>query len=154
GGLVLSRISLRLLGATLDATGTIRPGTPPTADVQLASNRTPLADLAAVLPGAAGLDVGGTAEARLTVQGPLQAGPPPVVIGTVQLADVQARRRADGLAIADLTTTLAVADGVARIPPTRFRTGDAALEASGSFTMAGRVLAVDRVAGEVFGGTI
>jgi hypothetical protein len=122
--------------------------------VQLASNRAALADLAAVLPGAAAMDVGGTAEAHLTVQGALQTEPPPIVTGTVQLTGVEARRRADGLAIADLSTTIAVADGVARMPPTRFRAGDAALEATGSFTLAGRVLAIDRVAGEVFGGTI
>ena len=76
-----------------------------------------------------------------------------LVRGTVALDGVRARRPHDTLGVSDLTTTIAVGDGVARIPTTRFRLGDAPVDASGAFVLADRVLTVDHAAGELFGGS-
>jgi AsmA protein len=151
GETVIRRATLRLGGLEIDATGTMRPHE--AVDVRVDSNHAALADLAAVFPAIGGAEVGGNVEAHLTVQGVLATDPPPAFNGTVALDGVRARRAHDVLGVSDLTTTITVGDGVARMPATRFRLGDAPVEASGAFVLADRVLTVDHAAGELFGGS-
>jgi AsmA protein len=143
--------SVRLGGLQVDATGTIRPRE--AIDVRIDSNRAGLAALAAVLPAAAGADIGGDVEAHLTIQGPLATGTLPAISGTVALDGARARRAQDTLGVSDLTTTITLADGVARMPATRFRLGTDAVEASGTFALADRLLTIDRASGALFGGS-
>jgi AsmA protein len=155
GETVIRRAKVRLGDAQFDATGTMRPHEP--VDVRIDSNHAALSDLAAAFPALAGAEVGGGVEAHLTVRGKLlgvlATDPPPAISGTVALDGVRARRPHDTLGVSDLSTTIAVGDGVARMPATRFRLGDAPVEASGAFVLADRVLTVDHAAGELFGGS-
>lgn len=151
--LAIRRGTVQLGDATLDATGSIRPADPPTVDLRLDSNRAPLGTLASVVPAAGVADAGGTVEAHLMVQGAL--GPElPAIAGTIALADVRARRSNDGVGLSDLSTTITVADGVARMPVSRFRAGDASGEASGAFRLGDRLLTGEGKASDVFGGTV
>jgi uncharacterized protein involved in outer membrane biogenesis len=152
--LAVRRGVVELGDATLDVMGTIRPGDPPTVDLRLASNHAPLATLASLVPATAAAHAGGTIEAQLTVQGAWRAHPPPVVAGTVALADVWARRHGDRVGLSGLTATVTVGDGVARMPATRFQVGGSPVEASGTFQIADRLLTVDGTSREVFGGTV
>jgi AsmA protein len=151
GETVIRRAKLQLGGLEIDATGMMRPHE--AVDVRIDSNHAELADLAAVVPAIGGAEVGGGVEAHLTLQGVLTTDPPPAISGTVALDGVRARRAHDTLGVSDLTTTIAVGDGVARMLATRFRLGDAPVEASGTFVLADRVLTVDHAAGELFGGS-
>ena len=143
--------SLRLGGLQVDATGTVRPGE--AVDVRIDSNRAGIAALAAVLPAAAGVDIGGDVEAHLTIQGPLATETLPAISGTVALDRARARRPEDTLGVSDLTTTITLGDGVARMPATRFRLGDGSVEASGTFVLADRLLTIERASGDLFGGS-
>jgi AsmA protein len=151
GRTVIRQASLRLGDLEVGATGTIRPRE--AVDVRIDSNRAGLAALAAVLPAAAGADIGGDVEVHLTLRGPLATESLPVVGGTVALDGVRARRSREALGVSDLTTTITLGDGVARMPSTRFRLGDDAVEASGTFVLADRLLTIDRASGELFGGS-
>ncbi len=154
GGLVLRRATLQLGEGRLDVAGTMRPGPRPDVDVTVDSNRAPLAQLAACIPAVAGSEVGGTAEAHLTVRGELAGKPLPAVGGTVALADVHGRRRPGEPEVSNLTTALAVGDGLVRMPASAFRIGDARVEAGGTFAMAERLLTVERASAQVFGGAM
>lgn len=143
--------SLRLGALQVDATGTVRPGE--AVDVRIDSNRAGIAALAAVLPAAAGVDIGGDVEAHLTIQGPVATETLPAISGTVALDRARARRPEDTLAVSDLTTTITLGDGVARMPATRFRLGDGSVEASGTFVLAERLLTIERASGDLFGGS-
>ncbi len=154
GGLTVRRGTIRLGDAALDVTGVIRPGDPATVALRLDSNRAPLAPLASATPAASGMAVDGWLETHLTVQGALRSEPPPDVAGTVALADVHARRPGDRAGLSGLSTTITVAGGVARMPPTRFCIGDATVDAGGAYTLAGRQLTAKGTAIEVFGGTL
>jgi uncharacterized protein involved in outer membrane biogenesis len=152
--LAVRRASLALGDATLDVTGSIRPGDPLTVDLRLESNRASLAALASVAPAATAADLGGTFEAQLAVQGPWRLQPPPAIAGTVALSDVRVRRHADRVGLSGLTTTVTVADGVARMPATRFQVGSSSVEATGAFQIAERLLSIDGKSADVFGGTV
>lgn len=140
--------------ARVDVIGAIHSGEPTTVDLRLDSNRAPLALLPSVAPAAGTADVGGTIEAHLTVQGALRAQPPPVVAGTIALADVRGRRRDARIGLSELNATVTVADGVARMPASRFRIGDAPVEAGAEFRLAERLLTLDGRGTELFGGTV
>src|SRR5262249_4432912 len=154
GALVLRRATVQLGDGKIDMAGTMQPGTHPVADVPLESNRAPLAPLAACIPALAGSEVGGTAEAHLTVKGELTAKPLPALGGTVALADVHGRRRPSEPEVSNLTTTLTVGDGLVRMPASAFRIGDARAEAGGTFAMAERLLTVERASAALFGGAV
>jgi AsmA protein len=154
GAFMLRRATLQVGEGRLDVAGTVRPGPRPDVDVTLDSNRAPLGPLAACIPALAGGEVGGTAEAHLTVRGELAGKPLPVVGGTVALADVHGRRRPGEPEVANLTTMLAVGDGIVRMPASAFRIGDARVEAGGTFAMAERLLTVERASAQVFGGAV
>jgi len=152
--ITVDRGALRLGDASLEATGWVVPGEPPTANLRLDSNRAPLAVVANVMPAIAGSDAAGTLEAHLAVEGALRSQPLPTVSGTIALTDIRARRPGDQKGISDLTTTITVADGVARMPTTRFRLGEAQVEASAELGLAERVLTAGAKASELFGGTV
>ncbi len=152
--LAVRRATLALGEATLEATGSIVRGTPPTVDLRLTADRAPLTTLASVVPATTSADVGGTIEAQLTVQGAWQAQPLPAIAGTVALAGVHARRSADRIGLSGLTTTVTVADGAAQMPVTRFQIGGSPVDASGVFRIADRLLTVDGKSADVFGGTV
>jgi AsmA protein len=146
---VLRRAALQLGDGRLDVAGTMQPGT---VDVTLDSNRAPLAPLAASIPAMAGTEMGGTAEAHLTARGEIRRGTLPALAGTVALANVSARRP-DVPEMSGLTTTLAVGDGLIRMPTSGFRLGDGRAEAGGTFALAQRLLTVDRASAQLFGGS-
>lgn len=145
---------LALGDAEMRAAGSLRPGTPWVADLTLDADGAPLAALAAAVPAAATMDVGGAIDAHLTVQGALAEDPPPAVQGTITLSGVRARRAGDTHGLSDLQATIAVQDGVARLPTTTFRIGDAPVEVAGAFTLAERLLTVERLAAEAFDGRL
>jgi hypothetical protein len=146
---VLRRAALQLGDGRLDVAGTMQPGT---VDVTLDSNRAPLAPLAASIPAMAGTEMGGTAEAHLTARGEIRRGTLPALAGTVALANVSARR--PGIEeVSGLTTTLAVGDGMIRMPTSGFRLGDGRAEAGGTFALAQRLLTVERASAQLFGGS-
>ena len=151
GDTVIRRATLRLGALEVEAIGTVRPHG--VADVKIDSNHAPLAELTAVLPAATGAEIGGGVEAHLTLQGTLAADPLPAVSGTVALDGVRARPPRGTVGVSDLTTTIAVGDGVARMPATRFRMGEASVEAAATFALADRLLTVERASAELFGGT-
>ena len=146
---VLRRAALQLGDGRVDITGTMQPGA---VDVTLDSNRAPLAPLAASIPAMAGTELGGTAEAHLTARGEIARGRLPALAGTVALANVSARR-ADVPEVSGLTTTLAVGDGMVRMPTSGFRLGDGRAEAGGTFALAERLLTVERASAQLFGGS-
>jgi hypothetical protein len=152
--LAIRRGRVGLADASFDVAGAIHQGDPTTVDLGLDSTRAPLAAFASLTPAAGTADVGGTIEAHLTVQGALHAQPPPAVAGTIALANVRGRRQPDRVGLSELNTTVTIADGVARMPPSRFRVGAAAVEAGGDFRLGERVLTADGRATEVFGGTV
>jgi hypothetical protein len=146
---VLRRAALQLGDGRLDLAGTMQPGT---VDVTLDSNRAPLAPVAASIPAMAGTEMGGTAEAHLTARGEIRRGTLPALAGTVALADVSLRR--PGVPeVSGVTTTLAIGDGLIRMPTRGFRLGDGRAEAGGTFALAERVLTVERASAQLFGGT-
>jgi AsmA protein len=146
---VLRRAALQLGDGRLDVAGTMQAGT---VDVTLDSNRVPLAPLAASIPAMAGTEMGGTAEAHLTARGEIRRATLPALAGTVALANVSARRP-DVPDVSGLTTTLAVGDGLIRMPTSGFRLGDGRAEAGGTFALDQRLLTVERASAELFGGT-
>jgi hypothetical protein len=149
GSLVLSRGEVELGEATLEASGVLHPGAPLSTELRLDSNPVPLATVASVVPAAATAEVGGTIEVHLTADGTL----PQSLSGTIVLADVRARRPDVDLAVSDLTATLAVADGIATLPPSQVRIGGIPAEASGAFGFAERLLIAQGRSADVFGGT-
>lgn len=127
----LESVALRLADLDARAAGTITTAKPALLDLRVDIPETPIATLLRLSPTLASTQASGTMAASLRFQGPASAEAGLIPTGEVALRDVSIAREGNGLAIADLTTTLTLRPDAIVLPPTQMRAGGAPVELEG-----------------------
>ncbi len=128
--LAVKDLSLRLSELKLKGKGKIdsTPGGP--IDLQIDSEKTPLAGWDKLLPAFAGHTVSGTSEVHVRVNSTSGAGAKPLINGTVALDGVSAKQQGSPYEIEDLTSRIELKGAAASVPPTKFKLSGSPVEIS------------------------
>ncbi len=125
----IDALDLRVGQARLGVTGAVTTGDTATYDLRLVSESPiPLSGWDRLLPGMAGVDLGGAVTLDLRVTGSAAEPGLPALVGSVQLDEVEARVPGSP-ALSDLSTTITVEGHDAFLPSTTFRIGSSPVEA-------------------------